>query len=122
VSIAPPQAGRGINCRRLGAHYGLARGMVTRWARRERSSGRRWRLLSGPRSGRAVSYGASKVDQGGTSTGRQDMYESKDVQWRITEAKRVTARVVDHVHYLLNIHENNAVVPCRDDPPPADSG
>ena len=28
----------------------------------------------------------------------------------ITEAKRITERVVDHVHYLLDIHENNAVI------------
>jgi hypothetical protein len=38
------------------------------------------------------------------------VYENRDIQWRITEAKRVTERVVDHVHYLLDIHENNAVV------------
>jgi hypothetical protein len=38
------------------------------------------------------------------------MYETWDVQKRIAEATRVTARVVDHLQYLLDIHENNAVV------------
>jgi hypothetical protein len=38
------------------------------------------------------------------------MYETWDTQKRIAEAKRVTARVVDHLQYLLDIHENNAVV------------
>jgi hypothetical protein len=38
------------------------------------------------------------------------MYETWDVQKRIGEAKRLTACVVDHLQYLLDIHENNAVV------------
>lgn len=38
------------------------------------------------------------------------MYETWDVQKRIGEAKRLTASVVDHLQYLLDIHENNAVV------------
>lgn len=38
------------------------------------------------------------------------MYETWDVQKRISEAKRLTACVVDHLQYLLDIHENNAIV------------
>jgi hypothetical protein len=38
------------------------------------------------------------------------MFETWDVQKRITEAKRLTGCVVDHLQYLLDIHENNAVV------------
>jgi hypothetical protein len=38
------------------------------------------------------------------------MFESWDTQERITEAKRLTACVVDHLQYLLDIHENNAIV------------
>jgi hypothetical protein len=37
-------------------------------------------------------------------------YESWDTQKRIAEAKRLTERVVDHTQYLLDIHENNAIV------------
>jgi len=38
------------------------------------------------------------------------MYETWDTQKRIGEAKRLIASVVDHLQYLLDIHENNAVV------------
>ncbi len=38
------------------------------------------------------------------------MYETWDVLKRIGEAKRLTACVVDHLQYLLDIHENNAVL------------
>jgi hypothetical protein len=38
------------------------------------------------------------------------MFETWAPQKRIEEAKRLTARVVDHLQYLLDIHENNAVV------------
>src|ERR1700730_17421917 len=38
------------------------------------------------------------------------MYESWDTQKRVTEAKRITERLVDHTLYLLDIHENNAIV------------
>jgi AbiU2 len=38
------------------------------------------------------------------------MFETWETQMRIDEAKRLTARVVDHLQYLLDIHENNAVV------------
>ena len=38
------------------------------------------------------------------------MFVTWDTQKRIAEAKRITALVVDHLQYLLDIHENNAVV------------
>jgi hypothetical protein len=38
------------------------------------------------------------------------MYVTWDTQKRITEAKRLTKCVVDHLQYLLDIHENNAIV------------
>jgi hypothetical protein len=38
------------------------------------------------------------------------MYETWETKRRIDEAKRLTTRVVDHLQYLLDIHENNAVV------------
>jgi hypothetical protein len=38
------------------------------------------------------------------------MYETWDTQKRIGDAKRLVACVVDHLQYLLDIHENNAVV------------
>jgi len=38
------------------------------------------------------------------------MFESWDTQKRIDEAKRITALVVDHLQYLLDIHESNAVL------------
>jgi hypothetical protein len=37
------------------------------------------------------------------------MFETWETQKRIDEAKRVTVRLVDHTHYLLGIHANNAV-------------
>lgn len=42
------------------------------------------------------------------------MFETWDVNKRIAEAKRLTARLVDHAHYLLDIRENNAVVVYSD--------
>ncbi len=38
------------------------------------------------------------------------MFETWDVNKRITEAKRLTERLVEHAHYLLYIRENNAIV------------
>jgi hypothetical protein len=38
------------------------------------------------------------------------MFERWETKERIDEAKRLTARVVDHLQYLLDIHENNAIV------------
>jgi hypothetical protein len=38
------------------------------------------------------------------------MFETWEAQKRIDEAKRLTPRVVDHLQYLLDIHENNATV------------
>jgi len=38
------------------------------------------------------------------------MFETSDKLTRIGEARRVTLRLVDHAHYLLDIHENNAIV------------
>jgi hypothetical protein len=38
------------------------------------------------------------------------MYETSDTAWRVSEAKRITSRLVDHLLYLLAIHENNAIV------------
>jgi hypothetical protein len=38
------------------------------------------------------------------------MFETWDTQKRISEAKRLTTCVVDHLQYLLDIHENNAIV------------
>jgi hypothetical protein len=38
------------------------------------------------------------------------VFDTWDTQKRIAEAKRLTERVVDHAQYLLDIHENNAVV------------
>lgn len=42
------------------------------------------------------------------------MFESWDVNKRISEAKRLTGRLVDHAHYLLDIRENNAIVVYSD--------
>ncbi|MEY9643929.1 hypothetical protein ABIF07_000207 [Bradyrhizobium elkanii] len=42
------------------------------------------------------------------------MYDTWDVNKRITEAKRLTERLVDHAHYLLDIRENNAIVVYSD--------
>jgi hypothetical protein len=38
------------------------------------------------------------------------MFETWKTSKRITEAKRLTERLVDHAHYLLDIRENNAIV------------
>ena len=38
------------------------------------------------------------------------MFETWETQKRIAEAKRITTRVVDHIQYLLDIHENNVIV------------
>jgi hypothetical protein len=38
------------------------------------------------------------------------VWETWDTQKRIVEAKRLTTCVVDHLQYLLDIHENNAVL------------
>jgi membrane glycosyltransferase len=38
------------------------------------------------------------------------MFESWEPQDRIAEAKRLTTCVVNHLQYLLDIHENNAIV------------
>jgi hypothetical protein len=38
------------------------------------------------------------------------VFETWDVNKRITEAKRLTERLVDHAHYLLDIRENNSIV------------
>ncbi|MDA9453543.1 hypothetical protein XI07_14990 [Bradyrhizobium sp. CCBAU 11445] len=42
------------------------------------------------------------------------MYDTWDVNQRISEAKRLTERLVDHAHYLLDIRENNAIVVYSD--------
>jgi hypothetical protein len=42
------------------------------------------------------------------------VYDTWDVNKRITEAKRLTERLVDHAHYLLDIRENNAIVVYSD--------
>ena len=42
------------------------------------------------------------------------MYESWEINDRIVEAKRLTERLVDHAHYLLDIRENNAIVVYSD--------
>jgi hypothetical protein len=42
------------------------------------------------------------------------VFETWEVSKRITEAKRLTARLVDHAHYLLDIRENNAIVVYSD--------
>lgn len=42
------------------------------------------------------------------------MFETWDVSKRIGEAKRLTDRLVDHAHYLLDIRENNAIVVYSD--------
>lgn len=47
---------------------------------------------------------------GGANRADEAMFETWETQMRIDEAKRLTARVVDHLQYLLDIHENNAVV------------
>jgi hypothetical protein len=38
------------------------------------------------------------------------MFEKSDAATRIKEARRVTSRLIDHVHYLLDIHENNRII------------
>src|SRR5215813_10306701 len=38
------------------------------------------------------------------------MFEKMSVSERIRLAKEKTKRVVDHLHYLLELHENNAIV------------
>jgi hypothetical protein len=42
------------------------------------------------------------------------VFETWDVNKRITEARRLTERLVDHAHYLLDIRENNAIVVYSD--------
>jgi hypothetical protein len=42
------------------------------------------------------------------------VYETWDINKRIAEAKRLTERLVDHAHYLLDIRENNAIVVYSD--------
>lgn len=42
--------------------------------------------------------------------GAEAMFETWETSKRITEAKRLTERLVDHAHYLLDIRENNAIV------------
>lgn len=42
------------------------------------------------------------------------MFESWETSKRIAEAKRLTERLVDHAHYLLDIRENNAIVVYSD--------
>jgi hypothetical protein len=37
------------------------------------------------------------------------MYETWPVQKRIDEARLITKSLIDHVHYLLDLHENNAI-------------
>jgi hypothetical protein len=37
------------------------------------------------------------------------MYETWSVQKRIDEARLITKSLIDHVHYLLDLHENNAI-------------
>jgi hypothetical protein len=38
------------------------------------------------------------------------MFETWETSKRIAEAKRLTERLVDHAHYLLDISENNSIV------------
>jgi hypothetical protein len=38
------------------------------------------------------------------------MFENMPLLDRIRLAKEKTSRVVDHLHYLLELHENNAIV------------
>lgn len=38
------------------------------------------------------------------------MFDTWETSKRIAEAKRLTERLVDHAHYLLDIRENNAIV------------
>jgi hypothetical protein len=42
------------------------------------------------------------------------VFETWDASKRVTEAKRLTERLVDHAHYLLDIRENNGVVVYSD--------
>ncbi|MEY9123300.1 AbiU2 domain-containing protein [Bradyrhizobium yuanmingense] len=42
------------------------------------------------------------------------MFETWDATKRIAEAKRLTERLVDHAHYLLDIRENNVIVVYSD--------
>jgi hypothetical protein len=37
------------------------------------------------------------------------MFETWPLEKRIDEARTITKRLVDHVHYLLDLHENNAI-------------
>jgi hypothetical protein len=55
-------------------------------------------------------------DPSGTTNhwGGRQVYDTWDVNKRIAEAKRLTARLVDHAHYLLDIRENNAIVVYSD--------
>jgi hypothetical protein len=41
------------------------------------------------------------------------MFEKMPVPDRLKAAKEKTERVVDHLHYLLELHENNAIVAGR---------
>jgi hypothetical protein len=42
------------------------------------------------------------------------VFETWEINARIAEAKRLTERLVDHAHYLLDIRENNAIVVYSD--------
>jgi hypothetical protein len=41
---------------------------------------------------------------------RATMFTKMSVSERVQIAKEKTRRVVDHLHYLLELHENNAIV------------
>src|SRR5262245_43392344 len=51
-----------------------------------------------------------KLAAGELGPGMPHMFEKMSVSERIRLAKEKTKRVVDHLHYLLELHENNAIV------------
>jgi hypothetical protein len=54
-------------------------------------------------------FGGNDIIDGGSGTACP-MFEEMPVSERIQVAKQKTRRVVDHLHYLLELHENNAIV------------
>lgn len=60
---------------------------------------------------RAMCYNARR--RGGSPFSEKrtaTVFETWETQTRIAEAKRLTTCVVDHLQYLLDIHENNSIV------------
>jgi hypothetical protein len=57
-----------------------------------------------------MTWGEAPVCSGDKVRRRIPMFEKMSTAERIQIAQEKTRRVVDHLHYLLDLHENNAIV------------